>query len=249
MVEDLLFLLLGLLFGSFFNVVGLRLPLRQSIVYPPSHCPGCQRRLGPYDLIPIFSYVMVKGKCRYCQEKISPLYPMVEGTTGILFLLAYEKFGWSIQLLFVLLFIAMLMIITVSDLVYQIIPDKVLLPFFLFFLGYILFVHLPHIWVHFIGMILGFLIFYLLAVISRGGMGGGDIKLYTVAGLALGYPLLFVSILLSTVTGSLFGLGLMLIKKEGRKSTIPFGPFIAAGSLISIFWGEALLQWYWGFIS
>lgn len=245
-MTETLFFCMGILFGSFFNVVGLRVPLHQSIVFPPSHCPGCQKRLSPLDLIPVFSYLFAKGRCRYCQETISPIYPVMEGMTGVLFLLAYNLFGWSFQLIFVLFFISMLIMITVSDLYYQIIPDKILFPFFLLFILYFV-VFPPQNWlVHLLGMGLGFLVFYLVALLSRGGMGGGDIKLFAVAGFVLGYPLLFVSILLATVTGSLFGIILIFMKKGKLKSGIPFGPFIAAGSLVAIFWGEKLLDWYWG---
>lgn len=246
LVAKILFFFMGLLFGSFFNVVGLRVPLHQSIIFPPSHCPGCQKRLSPFDLVPVFSFLLTRGRCRYCQQSISPIYPVMEGLTGILFLFAYTLYGWSFQLVFVLFFISMLIMITVSDLSYQIIPDKILFPFFLLFILYFLWFPPQNWMVHLLGMALGFLVFYLVAVLSRGGMGGGDIKLYAVAGFVLGYPLLFVSILLATVTGALFGLILMFIKKGDLKSGIPFGPFIAAGSLVAIFWGEKLLAWYWG---
>lgn len=243
--ESFIIFIVGVLFGSFFNVVGLRVPLHESILYPPSHCPGCHKKLEPVDLIPIGSFLLRRGKCGYCQKKISPIYPLIELLTGVLFLLAFQKYGWSWQLVYVIFFISLFMIVTVSDIFYQIIPDKVVFPFFFLFLIFLFFMPTAHLWKHLVGMVLGFVIFYFIAVVSRGGMGGGDIKLFTVAGLVLGYPLLFLSILIATVTGSIYGSFLILFKGGGRKSKIPFGPFIAAGCLVAILWGESILDWYW----
>ncbi len=121
--------LFGMVFGSFFNVVGLRVPLKMSISYPPSHCTHCMHRLSALDLIPVFSYVFLKGKCRYCGEKVSPIYMVTELFTGILFAFAYWMIGFTPELIVALLFISLLAIIVVSDIAYMIIPDKVLLFF------------------------------------------------------------------------------------------------------------------------
>lgn len=240
------FFLLGLLFGSFYNVVGLRVPKRESIIYPPSHCPACARRLGPGELIPLLSYFLAKGRCRGCHARISPLYPVMEGLTGLGFLLVFLRYGLSWETLLGLLFVSLLMIITVTDLSYRLIPNKVLLPFFLLFLV------LRFLWPyegtaygqHLLGMAAGFLFFWLLAVVSRGGMGGGDIKLYAVIGLFLPPLLLFLTVFLSAACGTLYGLFLWMGGRGARKAMIPFGPFIAIGALVSYLYGPALGAWY-----
>ena len=128
-VIGVFFFLYGIVLGSFFNVVGLRVPKKESIVSPPSHCTVCNRKLGVLDLIPVFSYLFLKGKCRGCGTKISPIYPIIELVTGILFVLSYAMLGFSGELIISILFMSLLVIITVSDIAYMLIPNKVLLPF------------------------------------------------------------------------------------------------------------------------
>ncbi|WP_047155103.1 prepilin peptidase [Aneurinibacillus tyrosinisolvens] len=243
-----LFFVYGLIFGSFFNVVGLRLPKKQSIISPPSHCPKCNTRLSARDLIPVFSYFINGKKCRICKESISPIYWVIELATGILFAAVFYFYGFTMETLMVLLFVSLLVIITVSDLAYRIIPDKVVFPFLALFLILRFFIHPHESYVsHLIGMVLGFTVFLLVAIVSRGGMGGGDIKLFAVVGLFLGYPLLLLTILLSTLFGALYGILLIVFVEAGRKTEVPFGPFIAIGSLCAVFWGESIIQWYWNF--
>ncbi|WP_342664263.1 prepilin peptidase [Aneurinibacillus terranovensis] len=242
----LLFFLLGLIFGSFFNVVGLRVPQKESIIYPPSHCPKCAAQLKPRDLIPLLSYFINRGKCRVCAASISPIYPVMEAVTGILFTGVYFLYGFSWETLMALLFVSLLVIVTVSDLAYRLIPDKVVFPFWGLFLVLRFFIHPNETYVaHLIGMALGFILFYLIAVVSRGGMGGGDIKLFAVVGLYLGYPLLLLTILLSTLLGTFYGILVMIFKGAGRKTEVPFGPFIALGSILAMFRGYAIIEWYW----
>lgn len=172
------FFLFGIVFGSFFNVVGLRIPKNESIITPPSHCPNCQRRLTAIDLVPVFSYICLRGKCRTCEAKISPIYVVSELATGLLFAFSYIQLGLSIELAIALFFISLLAIIVVSDLKYMIIPDKVLLFFLpLLILGRFVSPIEPW-WDAFLGGAVGFGILLLIAVISKGGMGGGDIKLF-----------------------------------------------------------------------
>lgn len=240
-----LFFLLGLLFGSFFNVAGLRIPQKQSIITPPSHCPACRRRLTPRELIPFVSYLASRGRCRTCKAVISPIYPIMELVTGLCFALVFHKYGWSAETLMGLLFTALLAIITVSDLAYRLIPDKVILPFLILFLLLRLILPSEYSYAnHLIGIAVGFGLFLLLAVLSRGGVGGGDIKLYAVVGLFLGTPLLLLSIFFSTLAGTVYGVLLMLAKGAGRKTEIPFGPFIALGSMIAFLYGESVIDWY-----
>ncbi|MFT9849860.1 prepilin peptidase [Aneurinibacillus sp. REN35] len=240
-----IYFLYGLIFGSFFNVVGLRIPKKQSIIHPPSHCPNCSNRLRARDLLPVLSYIYNGQKCRFCKQPISPIYPIMELATGILFAMAYYFFGFTWETMMALLFISLLVVITVSDLAYRIIPDRVVFPFLALFLILRFFIHPNETYLtHLLGMVLGFGIFLLIAIVSRGGMGGGDIKLMAVIGLFLGYPLLFVTILLSTFFGTLYGILLMMIKGAGRKTEIPFGPFIALAGLVSLFSGYEIINWY-----
>ncbi|WCK53649.1 prepilin peptidase [Aneurinibacillus sp. Ricciae_BoGa-3] len=242
---NLFFFLYGLILGSFFNVVGLRLPKKESIISPPSHCTNCNTRLTARDLIPVLSFFINGRKCRTCKTPISPIYPVMELITGILYAALYYTYGFTWELLMALLFASMLVIITVSDLAYRIIPDKVVFPFFGVFLILRFFIHPTESFIsHLIGMVLAFGIFLLIAIISRGGMGGGDIKLFAVIGLYFGYPLLLLTILLSTLLGSIYGILLIVTKGAGRKTEVPFGPFIALGSLCALFWGSDIIDWY-----
>lgn len=239
-----LFFLYGIIFGSFFNVVGLRVPKKESIVSPPSHCTNCERKLGPKDLIPVFSYIFLKGKCRTCGTKISPVYPIMELLTGALFALAYYQLGFSFELIIAILFISLLVIITVSDLAYMLIPDKVLLPFAIAFLGLRLVIPISPWWDSLLGAAVGFGVLFLIAVVSKGGMGGGDIKLFFVLGLVLGTANTLLTLFLASVIGSVAGLYILRKSGKGRKTPVPFGPSIALAAVLSYFWGADFVEWY-----
>lgn len=243
------FFLYGLILGSFFNVVGLRMPNGESIVRPRSYCPHCRRMLAARDLVPILSYMWNRGHCRYCGNPIPPGYSVMEFITGLLFAATYQAFGLTPETGMVLLFISVLVIVTVSDLAYFLILDKITFPAFFAILILRFFIHPNESYAsHLIGAGLGFGIFYIIAMFARGGFGFGDVKLFAVVGLFLGWPRLLVVIMLSTCLGTLFGL-LMIIAgraKEGRKTAIPFGPFIALGSVLAVFFGYDLIDWYWG---
>lgn len=240
------FFLMGLLLGSFYNVVGLRVPKKESIIHTPSCCPHCQRRLKAGELIPIYSYLVAKGACRGCQAPVSPLYPVMEGLTGIGFLMVYLQYGLGWETLLGILFISLLVIITVSDLLYQLIPNKVILTFLLLFL--VLRFFFPYgetsYGAHLLGMTASFLFFLFLSVISRGGVGGGDIKLFAVIGLFLPPSLLFLTVFCSSAFGALYGLGLVLCRRASRNTAIAFGPFIALGAAVSYLYGAEALSWY-----
>ena len=240
------FFIIGLLLGSFYNVVGIRVPNNESIMNPPrSYCPTCKRNLTLIDLIPVFSYLFLRGKCRGCQKKISALYPLIEFSTGVLFVLAYWLLGWALELIVALVFISLLIIIFISDIRYMIIPDKVLLFFAPIILVLRLFVApLSPWWDALLGAVVGFGILLLIAVVSRGGMGGGDIKLYGVLGLVLGVKGVLLSLFFASFFGAIFGLVGMLAGRVKRGKPIPFGPYIVLGSLTAYFWGESILAWY-----
>nr|WP_191560716.1 A24 family peptidase [Metabacillus idriensis] len=237
--------LYGLLLGSFFNVAGLRIPNKQSIVAPRSSCPGCHHTLTAGELIPVVSYLLQGGKCRKCKARISPLYPFVELMTAILFTISPLLVGWSKELVIALTLISLFMILFVSDIKYMIIPDKVLLFFAGLFIIERIFIPLTPWWDSLIGAAAGFFLLYGIALLSRGkGMGGGDIKLFAVLGLVLGWKLVLLSFFLSCFVGSIVGVVGILIGKVKRKQPIPFGPSIMVGTVAAYFFGEELLRWY-----
>ncbi|WP_427137096.1 prepilin peptidase [Psychrobacillus psychrodurans] len=239
-----LFFLYGLIFGSFFNVVGLRIPKKESIVHPPSHCTVCDRRLTIKDLVPVFSYVFLKGKCRGCGTKIHWVYPVMELVTGLLFAFAYYQLGFTLELAVALLFISLLVIITVSDIAYMLIPDKILIFFLIHLIVLRVFVPLSPWWDSIIGAFVGFGVLFLIAVVSKGGMGGGDIKLFFVIGLVLGWIPTLLTLFLASIIGTVVGIISLRRTKQGRKTPIPFGPSIAIAAIISYFYGEMLVDWY-----
>lgn len=240
--------LYGLTLGSFFNVVGLRIPVNQSIVKPRSACPTCGHQLKAYELIPIVSYLLQGGKCRGCKSRISPIYPIMELLTGILFAAAPVIVGWSGELVVALTLISLFIIITVSDIHYMIIPDKILLVFAGLFLFERLFWPLTPWWDSLLGAAAGFALLLMIAFVSKGGMGGGDIKLFSLIGFVVGIKLLFLSFFLSTLYGAVFGILALLFRLVKRRQPIPFGPFIVAGTLTSYFWGWQIIEWYLRFL-
>ena len=227
--------IIGTIFGSFYNVIGFRLPKGQSIVFPPSHCPNCNHRLTPIELIPIISYIISKGKCKNCKQKISPFYIMFELLTGILFSLSYIVFGLTPNLISPLTFISMLIIIMVSDYNYMIINDSILIIFTIILIIEILILYGPQILLkHILAAILAFITMFLLKklgdiLFKKESMGGGDIKLLGVFGLVIGYPMSLLAIFL----GAIIALPISLITiKNNKDHIIPFGPFLALGAII-----------------
>ncbi|SFQ48095.1 type 4 prepilin peptidase 1 Aspartic peptidase. MEROPS family A24A [Psychrobacillus psychrotolerans] len=239
-----LFFIYGLVFGSFFNVAGLRVPKRESIVRPPSHCTVCDRNLTVKDLVPVFSYVFLKGKCRGCGTKIHWVYPVMELATGLLFAFAYYQLGFTLELVVALLFISLLVIITVSDIAYMLIPDKILLFFLIPLIVLRVFEPLSPWWDSIVGAVVGFGVLFLIAIVSKGGMGGGDIKLFFVIGLVLGWVPTLLTLFLASIIGTVIGVISLRRTKQGRKTPIPFGPSIAIAAIIAYFYGESLVDWY-----
>ncbi|WP_240374986.1 prepilin peptidase [Bacillus piscicola] len=240
--------IIGLVFGSFFNVVGLRVPCGQSIVRPRSHCTACGRTLTTLDLVPVFSYLLLRGKCRTCGEKVSLLYPVMELVTALLFLAAWLRFGWSWDMLAALLLISMLVILTVSDIAMMLIPNKILAFFTIPILVLrVTAVPLSPWWDLFTGAALGFFLLLFIAIISKGGMGGGDIKLFAVLGLFFGWQETLLVFFLSVFLGAFFG-GIGLLTGKVKKGVpMPFGPYIALASVIVLFYGGSIIRWYLSF--
>ena len=234
--------LLGLALGSFSNVCIYRLPRKESVVFPGSHCTACNTPIRALDNIPVLSYLILGGKCRNCQESISAVYPAIELVTACLLTAVAARFGFTWEALIYGVVAFFLVIITVIDIQHQIIPDRITLPGIVF--GFAAGSYLVGIWDSLFGFLLGGGLFYLLAILSRGGMGGGDIKFIAAAGALLGWQKVLLVIVAGAVLGSVIGLILMAARKKGRKSLIPFGPFLAVGTLIAIFWGDAIIDYY-----
>ncbi|MBB6445867.1 leader peptidase (prepilin peptidase)/N-methyltransferase [Bacillus benzoevorans] len=214
---------------------------------PRSHCPQCGHTLGALELIPVLSYVFQGGKCRQCKAGISPLYPIMELTTGLLFLFAALMLGWTPELFVALTLISLCIIVFVSDYTYLIIPDKVLLFFLPLFVLERIFIPLSPWWDSLLGAGTGFGLLLLIAVVSKGGMGGGDIKFYGVLGIVLGFKLVLLSFFLAVFFGAFIGGIGMLMGKVKKGKAIPFGPYICFAVLIAYFFGGRILQWYFQF--
>lgn len=240
--------LLGLVVGSFVNVLIYRLPLDQSVIRPGSHCPACKKSVAWYDNLPLLSYLILRGRCRSCQTKISILYPFVELITAFLFYFAFLKYGFS-WLFFArdLPIIAALIAVTFIDFKHRIIPDELSIG------GTLLCLALSY-WdpglgllSSFIGAAFGFGLFYFFAWLylrsaKRSGLGGGDIKFLALVGAFLGVEGVFATILVSSVTGSIGGIlwGFLSRQENVLRVSIPFGPFLVLGCLCYYYFGEAL---------
>jgi len=241
--------LFGLVLGSFANVCIYRLPMGKSIVSPPSSCPHCGFQIPFYDNIPIVSYILLRGKCRQCKQPISIQYPLVELIMGIISLALFIRYGISYQYILQLLFAGSLVVITFIDLHHKLIPDVISLPGILIgFLASFLLRHLT--WLDSaIGIVAGGGALLLIAVVfekitGKEGMGGGDIKLLAMIGAWMGWKALPFVVLISSLLGIIIGGGALVASGKGIRVKIPFGPFLAMGSLIYLFFGDSLVAWY-----
>lgn len=250
--------LLGSLIGSFLNVCIYRIPRNQSIIWPSSRCPSCSSPIKSYDNIPIFSYyLLLRGRCRSCKQKISARYPLVEALNGLFYLFVFWRFGTGWSSVVYALLCSALIVITFIDYDVQIIPDRITLPGIPAGLiaGSLL---LPDPFLRaeplgymasLIGAVSGFAFFYMVAVLSikvlrKEGMGGGDIKMMAMVGAFLGWKTVILTTFLGSLFGSVVGIALMIFKGKEKGSLIPFGPFLALGSLVSLFFGQEILIWY-----
>jgi len=241
--------IIGIIIGSFLNVVIYRLPKNKSIVSPPSSCGSCGHRLSALDLVPVVSYIFLEGKCRHCGERISIRYPLVELLTGGLFALLFWRFGLSFDFVRFAVLSCILVSAAFIDIDHRIIPDK--LNLFGIVTG-LVFIFLPDsltIKNALLGLVVGGGLLLLVAVISRGAMGGGDIKLFAVIGLFLGLEKTIVALFLTFLLGGIAGIILVATKIKSRKDYIPFGPFIGIGAFIAIMWYNQLIIYYLKFLN
>ncbi len=243
---------IGLLTGSFLNVCIYRIPRGESIVFPASRCPSCQKPIRAWDNVPVLSFLILRGKCRACKSSISMRYPMVEALNAALYVLVYLRFGTGWHLPVLLAFVSSLVIITFIDLDFQIIPDSISLPWIV--IGIIAGATVlpdpflraePLGWANsLIGAVAGPGLFLLIVIASRGGMGMGDVKMMGMVGAVLGWKAVLLTAFAGSVTGALAGLALVVLKGGGRKTKVPFGPFLALGALISLLVGQEIFKWY-----
>jgi leader peptidase (prepilin peptidase) / N-methyltransferase len=236
----------GLIVGSFLNVVAYRLPRGESLAHPPSHCPSCDQPIKPYDNIPVLSWLLLRGRCRNCKAPISPRYPLVELTTGVLWaLVMWARWDDAPAIALGIVLVTILIPIAIIDYEHRIIPNRITGPAAI------------------VAILIGVLFdqdfvveqliagaaaggFFLLAVLAYPrGMGMGDVKLAGVMGLYLGRAV-GLAVLIGLVAGVVAGLVIISSKgaKEGRKTAVPFGPFLALGGIIAIFAGDAVADWY-----
>jgi leader peptidase (prepilin peptidase)/N-methyltransferase len=238
---------IGALFGSFFNVVAYRLPRGESLSRPRSRCPGCATPIKPYDNVPILSWLALRGKCRACGSRISPRYPLVEAGTALLCGLVVLVKGLDKDAVIPLVMVLLMVPVTLIDLDHRIIPNKLMILGAVLAPALVMLVAPDAILEHLIaGLAAGG--FFLLAVLAYPrGMGVGDIKLAGVLGLFLGRavgPAVFIALVSGTVVGAL-----IMARKgvaEGRKTAVPFGPFLALGGVVAVFAGDAMIDWYLG---
>lgn len=239
----------GLFIGSFLNVCIYRIPKEESIVFPPSHCSKCGISIKWYDNIPIFSYLILKGKCRNCKSKISPQYPLIELFNAIIYVLLFYKINIGLDFIFYALILSILIVIASIDLKEMIIPDSLVLSILILsILHKMINYAINKTSVNLLGSIGGLLLagslFIIIILVSKGGMGGGDVTLIGALGFVLGIKGILLTIVLSFILGGTISIILLITKIKGKKDPIPFGPFIILGFTITLFWGEKLVNWY-----
>ena len=244
------FFVFGAIIGSFLNVIADRLPQDKSIVSPPSRCPGCDRRLSAADMIPVLSWLVLRGHCRTCGQTIPARVLWVELVTGLAFALLFLHFGMTPVLWVSLLYAAFTIVIFIIDMEHQLILNSILLPAMAVALAVSFFSNqielAPTLLNAVIGAAAGFGIFLVVYIVSRGGMGEGDVKLGALAGLITGWPNIIVAVILSWIASGLVAIGLLGLRRKGRREAIAFGPFLALSMFITFLWGTPFIDWYLG---
>lgn len=240
----------GLCVGSFMNVCIYRLPTAKSIVKPSrSFCPNCNNMIRYYDNIPVLSYILLKGRCRHCNEPISFRYPMVEIISGLMTVAVVLKYGLSSQSFIYFFFISSLIVITFIDIDHRIIPDIITLPGIVIGLAASFFLPQISFKTSIIGMLAGGGSLFAVAwgynlITGKDGMGGGDIKLLAMMGTMVGWKGILFIIFVSSAVGTLVGITVMLIQGKNMKFAIPFGPFLSLGAITYVFFGRQIIYWY-----
>ncbi len=251
------FAVVGAFVGSFLNVCIDRLPAGKSIVYPPSHCEVCRHRLAPRDLVPVFSYLWLRRRCRYCQAPIPRRLFWVEVGSGLLFAFTYWHYGLSADFAIVTAYCCLFIVIMLIDWKHKLILNKIVYPAMIVALLVSIFLpsssmvgfalSWPPRVSGIIGGAAGFGLLLIPALVYRGGIGWGDVKLAGLIGLVTGFPLVFVALLVGVLIGGVVAGVMLLLKRKKRKDTIAFGSFLSVGAIIALLWGGNILSWYLGF--
>jgi leader peptidase (prepilin peptidase) / N-methyltransferase len=237
------FFIIGMVLASFGGVVGYRLPKGKKISLERSECDHCSRKLNWLELIPVISFVAVRGKCRTCKGRILFIYSAAEMITGFLFAFSFLQYGFSKEMIVACSLVMLCAIIFVSDLLYYIISDKVLMFFSIWFIMLLLLLEYRS-WVDTLGgALLGFFFLFLVAVISKGSVGGGDIKLMGVLGLVLGFQGAYLALVVAAISGAVVGTIGLVMRKYTRKTAIPFGPYLALGAIVAYYFQEEIIKY------
>jgi leader peptidase (prepilin peptidase)/N-methyltransferase len=237
----------GLIIGSFLNVVIYRVPRHESLVRPRSHCPGCGEAIRWFDNIPVASWLLLRGRCRSCDNHISLRYPLVETFTAASFSLATWRFGVSWQALLAWFVVAILVCLALIDMDSMIIPSAISLPGAAIGLAASIAMHPDKWWVYLASAAGAAAFCFLLAVgWPGGGMGGGDVTMALFVGSVLGYPAVLVGFFLAFLAGTVVGLYILMVLKRSRKTRVPFGPFLSLGTYVALFAGEEIIHGYLG---
>lgn len=238
--------LYGIIIGSFLNVLIYRVPKKENIVTTRSHCMECGYQLRWYDLVPLFSYLVLGGKCRKCKTKLSVQYPLIEGLNGVLYLVIFTKFGLSMEfLLYCLLFSALLALSVIDFRTYEI---PIGFCYFILALGIVRVATDFANWAEYaIGFVAVSLVLTIIYYVSKGtAIGGGDVRLMAATGLLLGWKKNVLAFLLGCIIGSVIHIARMRISGEGR--TLAMGPYLAVGVMIAALWGSEMIGWYLGLL-
>lgn len=238
----------GLIIGSFLNVCIYRIPKGENISFPPSHCGSCDEKIYWYDNIPVFSYLVLRGKCRNCKSEISIQYPLIESLNAIIYIILFKKFNLTIDFIAYALIMSVLLVVFFIDLKHMIIPDGLIITIVIFEILHKASLYFTggevYLKTSILGALLAGLVFLAIVLLSGGGMGDGDITLIASLGFVLGVKLIFLNIFLSFMLGALISLLLLGFKIKTRKDPIPFGPFIIIAFFIVILCGQEIIDLY-----
>ena len=240
-----LFFIYGITIGSFLNVCIHRIPRNQNIAVIPSHCVSCNKKIKFYDLLPIISYIFLKGHCRHCKEKISVRYPLIETLNGILYVLTFQIYNLSPLSFILCIFFSALIVLSFIDIDYMLVPDIINIFITILALAAMFFGYKP-LSEHLLGLLIVSIPMLFIAYLTK-GFGLGDIFLYAAAGLLLGYKLAVLSFVIACICASIVGLYFIIIKGVSRKTEIPFVPFISFGLFASALYSEYIFAWYFSF--
>jgi len=244
------FAILGVVIASFLNVCIDRLPHNKSLLFPASHCDSCHHHLGVKDLVPVFSYLWLRGRCRYCRAPIPKRVLVLEIVLGALFAYLYWQYGLSIELGIITYYCCLFIVLMVIDLEQGLILNKLVYPNMVVALLISAFLSplevVPEIKYSAMGGGIGLGLGSLVVIFSKGGMGWGDVKMAALIGLITGYPRVFLALILAAIFGGLIAGILLSLKKKKRKEGIPFGPALSIATIVTILWGTNIINWYLG---